>query len=336
MITSISEQNLRPYNTFRINAACDKYLEYTSANDIPAIMDMIGENQWISIGQGSNMLFVDDFHGYVLHSRILDIETESIEGEHVLMKVGSGVNMDQLIENLVSSGLWGAENLSGIPGEVGAAAVQNVGAYGVEACDFIKRVECYDVIERKFITLSVDECNYGYRDSLFKHEKNRFVVTYVIMELSTTPNPKIEYGTLKNEVDNPFDLKNIRSSIISVRNTKLPSIDEIGSAGSYFKNPIITGTELQNILHMYPEEHIPVYPSSAGHKLSAAWLIDKCGLKGYSSGNVAIWHNQPLVIVNMTGKASAQEVLELENLVINKVKEKFGICLSPEVEHVHS
>lgn len=341
MITEINQYNLRPNNTFRIDAVCDEWIEFTSSDDLPVIASRLEGKKYICIGAGSNMLFVGDYDGAVLHSRILDVEAVSGASDFsVRLRVGSGVEFDSLIEQCCRSGLWGIENLSGIPGEMGAAAVQNVGAYGVEAKDVIKEVECYDMQTRQYVTFSAEECRYGYRYSMFKDPslRSRYVITYVVIELSTKLMLNIEYGSLKNHI--PLDCKDpmmVRDAVIRVRNEKLPSVEIVGSAGSFFKNPVVDSNSFERLLRQAEAENrgsVPHFKVADGVKVPAAWLIDQCGLKGFEHGNAGVWSKQPLVIVNLTGKASSSEILEVENIVIDKVASTFGITLVPEVEHV--
>lgn len=347
MITRLNDINLRPYNTFRIDAKCSQFIEYTSVDDIPAIASTIGPDMdFINLGGGSNMLFVSDYNGVVLHSKILDIDMEHLGNGAVRIKAGSGVSMDELIERCATSGLWGLENLSGIPGNVGASAVQNVGAYGVEACDVIHTVECFDLQTNRFVKIPVEECGYGYRNSMFKNSENkrRFIISAVEFDLSTIPTPKIGYGSLAEEFGNFSDGNltplQIRDVIIKVRNKKLPEVDEIGSAGSFFKNPVVDKSIFEHIREQacritgQNDVIVPHYDVSDGIKIPAAWLIDRCGLKGTVCGGAAVWDNQPLVIVNKTGNASAKDIVELENKIIETVEATFGVSLHPEVEHI--
>ena len=339
MVTTLYDINLRPFNTFRISANCSRFIEYTSIDDIPAVVASLSDNdQFLNIGAGSNLLFTSDYMGTILHSKILDVSMSCAEEGIILVKAGSGVSMDELIEQCSNSGIWGLENLSGIPGEVGAAAVQNVGAYGVEACDVIDTVECYDVVDCRFLSFHVSECGYAYRHSMFKHPENkkRYIISSVTFRLSTNYSPKIAYGSLKNEFNdldvNKLTPRNVRDAILRVRNSKLPLVDEIGSAGSFFKNPVLPKEHFNIIQRQNPD--IPFYEAGNGIKIPAAWLIDKCGFKGFKHGGAAVWHKQPLVIVNYSGRATSTEIVELENIIIEKVKSKFGVELSPEVEHI--
>lgn len=342
MITEISDFSLRGSNTFRIDAKCRKWIEYTSADDLPLIAEFLAEDRFVNIGAGSNMLFVGDFNGIVLHSRILDIEANSLSDDpnKIRMRIGAGVEFDSLIEQCCNNGLWGAENLSGIPGEVGAAAVQNVGAYGVEACDLIQQIECYNLQERKFVKFDVDQCEYDYRWSRFKRpeDHNRYIIVYVVMEFSSVPNPKLEYGSLKQFLDSDItDPRLIRETIIKIRNEKLPPVELVGSAGSFFKNPIIGQAHFDKVTETASENSfgtVPYYKVGNMYKIPAAWLIDKCGFKGKEYNGAAVWEKQPLVIVNKNGHATAHSIVKLENDIINTVESLFGIKLQPEVEHI--
>lgn len=342
MLTELQDINLRPFNTFRIDAKCRLWIEYTSADDIPQMMSIINGMPFINIGAGSNMLFTDDFNGAILHSKILDLTTSFGDDGSVIVRAGSGITLDDLIHRCALSGIWGLENLSGIPGEVGASAVQNVGAYGVEACDVIETVECYDTVNREFKVFRPEQLDYAYRWSMFKKPENhnRYIITFVEYKLSTQASPRLDYGSLKNHFEStPTTPIEVRNKIIAIRDEKLPNVESIGSAGSFFKNPIVTIELFERIKEIATNNFgedckVPHYVVNDGIKVPAAWLIDKCGFKGMRHGNVAVWHKQPLVIVNHNGKASAGEILELEQIIIDKVESTFGIHLTPEVEHV--
>lgn len=342
MISELQNINIRPFNSFRIDAKCERWIEYTSPDDIPVILNSLDGKPFMNIGAGSNMLFTEDFHGSILHSKILDLEMTPGQDATVKVKAGAGITFDTLIEQLATAGIWGAENLSGIPGEVGAAAVQNVGAYGVEACDIISNVSCYDTVEKRFKRINVEDCGYGYRNSMFKSQenRNRYIITAVEFDLSTLQSPKLDYGSLRKSFSSePTSPMEIRTTIIQIRNEKLPDVAIIGSAGSFFKNPIVdteTFKRIEEIAHNNygNDTHVPHYDMGSHVKIPAAWLIDKCGLKGYRIGGAAVWNNQPLVIVNISGHASAKDILDLECHITNCVESEFGIRLYPEVEHI--
>ena len=320
----------------------------------------------------------------------------------VYVSVGAGVVFDDFCEWAAKEGLWGVENLSYIPGETGASAVQNIGAYGVEVKDVIHKVYCYDTVEEEFVSFSVEECGYGYRDSIFKKPeiKGRYIVTHVVFALSREPKPKLEYGHLKEAVlealaggqvgrkmsdacpqagqtvgskgrdegkcpsrsavcpasphaschvegqlDSAFEDRRItpsliRKVIIRIRKEKLPEPSVVGSAGSFFKNPVISLEHFRKIEAAVKAEHgvdykVPHYDLPDGTvKVPAAWMIEQCGWKGKRSGGAAVWEKQPLVIVNYTGEAYPEEIIGLERRIIDSVKRKFGVELHPEVDHI--
>lgn len=298
------------------------------------------------IGGGSNLLFTGDFPGTVLHSAIRHIDVISDSADEVLVRVGAGVEFDKLCEWAAGRSLWGPENLSHIPGEAGAAAVQNIGAYGVEAKDIIREVRAFDLVSRKFLTFSVEECNYGYRDSFFKSPegKDRYIITGIVFAFRHNGSPILEYGNLRETLlsrcpcPTPSD---VRETIISIRRTKLPEVGEVGSAGSFFKNPVVSREVFGNVVRVSgrDEASVPHYPvpGPGGEpwvKIPAAWLIDQCGWKGAVRGGAGVWPSQPLVIINASGEASPEEILALEECIRMSVSDRFGIVLSPEVEHI--
>ena len=265
--------------------------------------------------------------------------------DSVLVSVGAGVVFDDFCDWAAKEGLWGVENLSHIPGEVGASAVQNIGAYGVEVKDVIRKVYCYDTQEEEFVHFDVEECGYGYRDSIFKDPeiKGRYIVTHVVFSLSREPMPKLDYGHLKDAVDaagSDLTPALIRKTIIRIRKEKLPEPSVMGSAGSFFKNPVISMEHFQRIEAVAKAEHgpdykVPHYDLPDGMvKVPAAWMIEQCGWKGRRSGNAAVYDKQPLVIVNYTGDAYPEEIISLERRIIASVKAKFDVELHPEVDHI--
>ena len=265
--------------------------------------------------------------------------------DSVLVSVGAGVVFDDFCDWAAKEGLWGVENLSHIPGEVGASAVQNIGAYGVEVKDVIRKVYCYDTQEEEFVHFDVEECGYGYRDSIFKSPeiKGRYIVTHVVFSLSREPMPKLDYGHLKDAVDaagSDLTPALIRKTIIRIRKEKLPEPSVMGSAGSFFKNPVISMEHFQRIEAVAKAEHgpdykVPHYDLPDGLvKVPAAWMIEQCGWKGRRSGNAAVYDKQPLVIVNYTGDAYPEEIISLERRIIASVKAKFDVELHPEVDHI--
>ena len=329
MQTNIS---LLKYNTFGIDVKAARYLNYQSEQEL---LDFIQAGEltlpYLHIGAGSNLLFTKDYPGLILHSSIDGVEVVDETIEHIYLRVGAGVEWDRFVGYCVDNNWYGAENLSLIPGEVGASAVQDIGSYGVEVKDIIEKVESItDKGEKK--TYGVDQCGYGYRESIFKLPQHREeFITYVTYKLSKTPSYKLDYGTVRDELDKfpEINLHTVRQVIIDIRRTKLPDPEVFGNAGSFFKNPVVSGEFFKGLQLRYPA--VPNYQLSDGSvKIPAAWLIDQCGLKGHVLGNAAVHDKQPLVLVNKGG-ASGQEILALSDKICAAVKDKFDIQLSPEV-----
>ena len=334
-------------NTFGMKVKARCFMEYDSVADLVDIEFEELARPVLHIGGGSNLLFTDDFKGTVLHSKIDFIEI--LEGDYeegpILVSVGAGVVFDDFCAWAAKEGLWGVENLSYIPGEVGASAVQNIGAYGVEVKDVISKVYCYDTQEEEFVCFPVQDCAYGYRDSIFKKPevKGRYIVTHVVFALSREPRPVLDYGHLKEAVDalqQDITPSLIRKVIIRIRKEKLPEPSVTGSAGSFFKNPVISREHFERIEAAAKAENgseykVPHYDLPDGLvKVPAAWMIEQCGWKGRRSGGAAVWDKQPLVIVNYTGEAYPEEIIGLERRIVSSVKQKFGVELHPEVDHI--
>ena len=359
MIRTEYYKDLTKMNTFGMKVKARCFVEYDSVADLVDIEFEELARPVLHIGGGSNLLFTDDFKGTVLHSKIdfieaLESDINEVDGkvgasDQVLVSVGAGVVFDDFCDWAAKEGLWGVENLSYIPGEVGASAVQNIGAYGVEVKDVIRKVYCYDTIDEEFVNFDVEDCEYGYRDSAFKDPelKGRYIVTHVVFALSRQPQPKLDYGHLKASVEEavaatgkPMSPALIRKVIIRIRKEKLPEPSVMGSAGSFFKNPVISAEHFARIEAAAKAEHgpevkVPHYDLPDGTvKVPAAWMIEQCGWKGRRSGGAAVYDKQPLVIVNYTGEAYPEEIVGLEKRVIASVKQKFDVELHPEVEHI--
>ena len=269
----------------------------------------------------------------MLHSVIDNINIVAEDDNSVSVRVGSGVVWDDFVAYCVEKGWWGVENLSLIPGEVGASAVQNIGAYGVEVKDVLQSIEAISVDDLSKRIFTNAECNYAYRDSIFKKSlKGKYVITYVTYRLSKKANPNIGYGALKSVLAENPSLKEIRDAIIAVRNSKLPDPKVYGNAGSFFMNPVIPMEQFVALQSRYPD--IPSYPASDGYiKVPAGWLIEKSGWKGKSLGNAAVYEKQALVLINRGG-ATGMEVKHLADTVIADIKEIFGITLHAEVNYI--
>lgn len=360
MIKVEYNKDLSAMNTFGMKVSCACFVEYDSIDDLKEIFSSrihALPQPVFHIGGGSNLLFTKDFPGTVFHSGIRFIDAipgaaggtaESI----VEVEAGAGVIFDDFCAWAAEQELWGAENLSLIPGEVGAAAVQNIGAYGVEVKDIISRVNCFDVITGNVVTFTAKECRYAYRDSIFKDTaKGRYIVTSVVFSLSRVKNPRLDYGHIRaavedalgGSVDNAGERLTsafVRNVIIGIRESKLPDPAKLGSAGSFFKNPVVPRSAYEKVVHIAASEfgedcRVPHYDTWSGFvKIPAAWLIEHCGWKGHAEGNAGVYEKQPLVLVNLTGNATPQEIISLEQKIIRSVRDKFDIDLHPEVEHI--
>ena len=310
--------SLLPYNTFGIDAKAKLFIEYYSLDELRQVLKEHKGEQILHIGQGSNLLFTSDFNGVILHSgmaRAKFLDDETVEAQN-------GLRLDDMIAQLTDMGYSGLEKLSLIPGEVGASAVQNVGAYGVEAKDVIERVYTINVETLEERVFTNEECRFGYRDSIFKHElKGKYIVTSVVYKVK------------------PGDATKTREEIIATRMAKLPTVGEVGSAGSFFMNPFVPEDKANELLAQYPDMPHFETPSPWGRagercvKIPAAWLIEQCGWKGKTLGGAQVWPKQPLVIVN-ANNASAKDIMELAAAVRASVKEKFGIDIHPEVNYI--
>ena len=327
--------SLLSYNTFGIDVSAARFLEYASVEELQQLIAQGAvTTPFLHIGGGSNLLFTRDYDGLILHSRIEGIEVTEEDACSVSVRVGAGVVWDDFVAYCVERGWYGAENLSLIPGEVGASAVQNIGAYGVEVKDIITAVETVNIQGEKRV-YSVEECEYAYRDSLFKHPENKSVfVTHVRFRLSKEAHYTLDYGTIRQELDKypELMLPVVRKVIIDIRESKLPDPKVMGNAGSFFMNPIVSKEKLADLQREYPR--IPYYELADGRvKIPAGWMIDQCGWKGKSLGPAAVHDKQALVLVNKGG-AKGSDIIALSDAVRASVREKFGIDIHPEVNFV--
>lgn len=333
MIRYYQNIDISERNSFHVRQTAKHLVEFDKAEELPELFAKYKPESWYVLSGGNNILFTQDIDAMLITPCDRSITVVGESDTAVRVKVGAGVEWDDLVAWSVERELWGIENLSLIPGKAGAAPVQNIGAYGVEAKDAIKSVDMYFVEGNNFITLTAEHCGFGYRESVFKHSlKGRVIITAIEIELSKVANPRLGYGDVIREVEarGGATLANIRDAICSIRRSKLPDTAVLGNAGSFFKNPVVESEVAERLLAEYPD--MPNYPAAEEGKikLAAGWLIDKAGLKGYREGNVGVHERQALVLVNLGG-ATGGEVIAFAHKIVAKVKEKFGIEISPEV-----
>ena len=323
--------NLLNHNTFGIEAYCQRFLEYADEQEAVEVASILRNASlpYIIIGGGSNLLLTRDFEGIVVHSTCKGI---CREGNN--MVCGSGEVFDDVVAESIRLGLYGAENLSLIPGDVGASAVQNIGAYGVEAKDLIRSIRAVEIATGNVCVIENAECEYGYRQSRFKQDwKNQFLIVSVEYVFSTDFQPHLDYGNIRAELERQGisepTAEQLRQTIIDIRNAKLPDPKVLGNAGSFFMNPVVSRQQYEQLASQYPE--MPHYYIDADHeKIPAGWMIEKCGWKGKSMGRAGVHDKQALVLVNRGG-ATGQEIVALCETIQRDVKEKFGIEIFPEV-----
>ena len=332
MIREFHQISLRTRNSFGVDQQAARLVEFETPEDLHTFFAAGIPEKWMVLAGGNNILFTGDYEGVLLTPVARRIALLSDDGEEVRVRVDAGVEWDDLVEWAVERGLWGIENLSLIPGKAGSAPVQNIGAYGCEAKDAIRRVEMYCVETGNLLTLDAAHCGFGYRESVFKHDlKGRVIITAIEIRLSHTPRPKLGYGDVEREVEarGGATLRNIREAICSIRRAKLPDPAVLGNAGSFFKNPVVEAPVAERLLAEYPD--MPHYAAPEGRvKLAAGWLIDRAGMKGYREGSVGVHERQALVLVNHGG-ATGGEVIAFARTVQAKVREKFGIEIDTEV-----
>lgn len=329
--------SLKPYNTFGIEVNAQLFFEYKKTTDIDFLIkqNLLGvDSNYLILGGGSNQLFTKNYNGLVIYPVNKNIELVNETPDYVWLKADAGIEWDEFVAYTVDNGWGGIENLSNIPGNVGASPVQNIGAYGVEAKDCIEEVHVVSLNNGELYSLTNSECQFEYRNSIFKNElKNKVLVDSVTFKLSKKPTFTVHYGSIKDELEKfeEVNLKNIRETIISIRESKLPDHNKIGNGGSFFKNPIVTADTAEKLATKY--ENMPLYDAgNENKKLAAGWLIEQCGLKGYvnKKGTAGIHDKQALVIINK-GNATGQDIVDVAEMVQKIVFEKFGIKLEPEV-----
>lgn len=328
--------NLQKYNTFGINVNCKYFLAFDDQKDVVPYLESnpLPTDQYLILGGGSNILFTKDYEGTIIHPGYRGIKVIGQKDDKVYIEAKAGENWDDFVAYCVNNNWGGIENLSLIPGTVGACPVQNIGAYGVEVKDVIDSVKGIDLLSNTIKTYSNEECKFNYRNSVFKEELgNRILITHVVFKLSFKSHQFVtHYGKLEEELEkyDALSLKSVRNAVIAIRKQKLPDPENIGNAGSFFKNPVIPEDKAIKLKQQYTE--IPLYHQPDGSKkVSAAWLIDKCGWKGRTKGQAAVHDNQPLVLVNCKN-ATGNDILSLAQDIQKAVLDKYAIELEMEVK----
>ena len=325
--------SLRELNSFGVEARARRLVEWEKPEELA---DIPFEGRWMALGGGNNMLFAGDFDGTLVKSAARRIEITGETDESVSVRAEAGVDWGDFVEWCIARGLWGTENLSGIPGTVGAAPIQNIGAYGAEVGEIISSVECFAVDTATTLTLAAEHCGFGYRDSVFKGVlRGRTITTAVNFTLSKEARPNLSYAALADRIavnGGEIGLSEISRAVLEIRNSKLPDPHVTGNAGSFFKNPVVDTELAHRLAADYPG--MPLYPAGKGDpyktKLSAGWLIQQAGWKGRTEGHVGIHPHQALIIIN-TGGATGTEIADFARKVQDDVKAKFGVELETEV-----
>ncbi|MFI3286667.1 MAG: UDP-N-acetylmuramate dehydrogenase [Rikenellaceae bacterium] len=326
--------SLRERNSFGVEQSARRLIEFESEADLVEIFAENPPSEWYVLSGGNNVLFTHDYGGTLLTPVGSNIEVVSSSSFEVKVKVDAGVEWDDFVAWAVDNDYWGVENLSLIPGKVGAAPVQNIGAYGCEVGSVVEHVEMFCPSTLNSLQLQAPHCNFGYRDSIFKGSlRGRVIITSVTFCLSRIARPLLGYGDVVSEVAQRGEvtLRNIREAICAIRSLKLPDTKVMGNAGSFFKNPAVEIAKAEELKTQYP--NMPLYPiegNAEQMKLAAGWLIDQAGFKGYTCGRVGIHAKQALVLVNLGG-ATGADVVALAHKIIESVEQKFGVTLSPEV-----
>lgn len=338
MIRFSENYSLLRHNTFGIEARAKFFFEFTELDDLLVFLnsnESLKEEKLIVIGEGSNILFLNDFDGLVIHPNIPGIQIVKEDRQNIWLEVGAGEVWDELVQYAVDFGFGGIENLSLIPGSVGAAPVQNIGAYGQEVGSVVEKVKGFDLNRKVTLEFSAEQCEFGYRSSIFKNTlKSSFIITSVVFKLEKFPEFILNYGQVEEKAKEKgeVNLSTIRKAVIDIRQSKLPDVKELGNAGSFFKNPEVDSDFAEKLKIQF--ENIPVYPAKNGKtKLAAGWLIEKSGWKGIRDGEVGVHEKQALVLVNY-GNATGQQIFDFSSKIKQSVFEKFGVELEREVNCV--
>lgn len=328
--------SLKEQNTFGMDAKASSYAEVADLNDVTKILDIANRLQLpvFILGSGSNILLIKDVDGIVIHPICKGIKIINETEAYVDVEAMAGEEWDNLVAWAVKNNFGGIENLSYIPGTVGSSPVQNIGAYGTELKDVFQSLKAVELANNQLHEFGYNQCEFGYRQSFFKQSgKNSYMIWSVVLRLNKNPQPNISYPALVQAIGNmdvdSISIKMAREKIIAIRKKKLPEVGEIGSAGSFFKNPVVSNAKYDELKAKH--DAIPCYEMEEGKKIPAGWLIEKCGLKGYRAGDAGVWPQQALVLVNYAD-ATGQQILDLCNNIIDSVINTFGIQLEPEVQ----
>jgi len=348
---SLIQNNIpvKSYNTFAINAYAESFATFNSIDNLQELLQSYQQiknnqqNSLLILGGGSNLLFTSNFDGLILKNEINGIKIVKEDEHHIYIQAGAGENWHQFVLFCIEHNLAGVENLSLIPGNVGASPMQNIGAYGVEIKDVFHSLEAYHIKDKKLVIFTLNDCEFGYRESVFKKKyRNQFVITSVTYRLNRIPNYHISYGAISQELEKmavkDLSIRAVSQAVINIRTSKLPDPKLIGNAGSFFKNPEIGSHEFHELTRMFPG--IVGYDLPNGNvKLAAGWLIEQCGptagksWKGYRKGDAGCHEKQALVLVNY-GNATGNEIYDLSEDILQSVKVKFGVLLEREVNIV--
>lgn len=337
MISRIELENnisLKEYNTFRISVRAASFVCVDNYEQAKALAKEILPqfDRFMILGGGSNTLFVEDYDGLVIHISMKGKEILHEDAVGCRLRVAAGEDWPEFVDYCVSNGWGGVENLALIPGQVGASPVQNIGAYGREVKDVIERVHAIDLQTGEEVSLDNEECHFAYRDSLFKSEKkDRYLVTFVDFKLHKEDEYFLNYGSIRDEIrksKEAVSFKSIADAVKRIRRSKLPEVDELGSSGSFFKNPVINKSDFERLREQHPD--MPFFKMPEGYKIPAGWLIDQCGWKGFRKKDYGVYPHQALVLVNY-GKATGEEIYKLSEKIRGDVKNRFGIHLHREV-----
>jgi UDP-N-acetylmuramate dehydrogenase len=328
--------SLKPFNTFGINVFSSFFSAFSNIQELAELLEFSEKEKLncLTIGGGSNLLFTKDYDGIIIKNELDGIELVREDDSYYFVKAAAGVGWHNFVLHCIENNYGGVENLSLIPGSVGATPLQNIGAYGVELKDVFYELEAFNITTKTITKFSLNDCAFGYRESVFKRQlKGKYIITSVTFKLTKQPVFNTKYGAIEQELEKmgctELSIKNISNAVINIRSSKLPNPKEIGNAGSFFKNPVIDNELYAKLISLYPT--IPVYPAPNNkHKLAAGWLIEQCGWKGYRKDDAGCHSKQALVLVNYAN-ASGKEIYDLSSEIVASVQQKFGVDLEREV-----